>query len=131
MPASFATPRRAAALTSEDLPTGPRDARRRRQRLFTGQAALDPCYGLTAWRSAVLGLSWLAVVLLGLTPLLGELYRRPDSAVAPATLAFSFAVSSAALLRHHYNWVGAALHVAGQVMIWLSIFVLTLAALVL
>ena len=130
MPASLANPL-VPALSLEDLPAGARDGHRRQYRLFTGQAALDPCDGLTAWRSAVLGLSWLAIIVLGLTPLLGEIYRRPDSIVAPAMLAFAIAVSSAALLRDHYSWIGAALHVAGQVMIWLSIFVLTLAALVL
>jgi len=118
-------------LTFDELPAGAGDPDRRRHRLFTGQAALDACDGLTAWRWAVLGLSWLAIIVLGLTPLLGESYRRPDSIVAPAMLAFAIAVSSAALLRHHYSWIGATLHVAGHVMIWLSIFVLTLAALVL
>lgn len=126
MTASLAAPLPGSPSPSER----PAEPRRSRSRVFTGQADLDPTEGLTPLRSAVLTFSWVAIVLLGLAPLLEELYHRPYSAAAPATLAFAIAISSAAILRHHYSWLGAALHIAGQVMIWLSIFSLTIAALI-
>ena len=99
--------------------------------MFSGSAALDPLDGIDTRCSTILALSWLLIVVLGLVPLLQQLYERPYSAAGPATLAFAVAVSSAALLRRHYSWLGAALHIGGQIMIWLSVFALTIAALIL
>jgi apolipoprotein N-acyltransferase len=130
MPALLATPLPPPTMLQSSLTDAQRGSVRQ-SRLFTGQAMLDPLDGLTPLRGVVLGLSWLLIVLLGLVPLLEEIYHRPHSPAGPAALAFSIAVSSAAMLRRHYCWLGAALHIAGQVMIWLSIFALTIAAIIL
>lgn len=98
---------------------------------FSGQATLDPVPGLTRFRGWVLGLSWFAILALGTLPIFETLYERPTSFVGPATLAFCVTVSSVAILRRHYSWIGAALHVLGQICIYLSLFLLALAMAVL
>ncbi|WP_235188252.1 hypothetical protein [Sphingomonas sp. FUKUSWIS1] len=36
-------------------------------------------------------------------------------------------VASAVLLRRRYSWMGLVLHIFGQIAIWLSLFVMSLA----
>jgi hypothetical protein len=45
----------------------------------------------------------------------------------PATIAFFVTVGSAVLLRRRYSWIGLVLHIFGQIAIWLSLFVMSLA----
>jgi hypothetical protein len=42
-------------------------------------------------------------------------------------MAFFIAVGSAVLLRQRYSWLGLVLHIYGQIAIWLSLFVISLA----
>ena len=44
-------------------------------------------------------------------------------------IAFVVAVASGIVLRRRYTWVGLAMHIYGQIAIWLSLFVMSLAAL--
>ena len=46
----------------------------------------------------------------------------------PTTIAFFVAVGSTVLLRRRYSWMGLVLHIFGQIAIWLSLFVMSLAA---
>ena len=45
----------------------------------------------------------------------------------PTTIAFFIAVGSGVMLRRRYTWVGVVLHIYGQIAIWLSLFVMSLA----
>jgi hypothetical protein len=66
---------------------------------------------------ALLGFSWLLVMMIGLFP----------SITMPTTIAFFIAVGSGILLRKRHSWVGVVLHIYGQIAIWLSLFVMSLA----
>ena len=64
---------------------------------------------------------------IGLVPIAeGSLHRSPSITV-PTAIAFFIAVGSAVLLRQRYSWLGLVLHIYGQIAIWLSLFVMSLA----
>lgn len=77
----------------------------------------------------VLAFSWLLVLALGLLPLAEASMARSPSIATPALIAFFVAVASGIVLRRRYTWVGLAMHIYGQIAIWLSLFVMSLAAL--
>lgn len=77
----------------------------------------------------VLAFSWLLVLALGLLPLAEATMARSPSIATPALIAFFVAVASGIVLRRRYTWVGLAMHIYGQIAIWLSLFVMSLAAL--
>ena len=77
--------------------------------------------------SLIFGFSWLLVMAIGLMPLAEASLSRSPSITMPATIAFFVAVGSAVLLRQRYSWVGLVLHIFGQIAIWLSLFVMSLA----
>jgi len=76
----------------------------------------------------IFGFSWLLVMAIGLMPIAEVSLSRSPSITMPATIAFFVAVGSAVLLRQRYSWVGLVLHIFGQIAIWLSLFVMSLAA---
>ena len=71
--------------------------------------------------------SWMLVIAIGLMPLAEASLHRSPSITFPTTFAFFVAVGSATLLRRQYSWVGLVLHIYGQIAIWLSLFVMSLA----
>lgn len=71
--------------------------------------------------------SWLLVMAIGLAPLAEASLSRSPSITMPTTVAFFVAVGSAVLLRRRYSWTGLVLHIFGQIAIWLSLFVMSLA----
>lgn len=75
----------------------------------------------------IFGFSWLLVMAIGLTPLAEASLARSPSITMPTTIVFFVAVGSAVLLRRRYSWVGLVLHMFGQIAIWLSLFVMSLA----
>lgn len=75
----------------------------------------------------IFGFSWLLVMAIGLTPLAEATFARSPSITMPTTIAFFVAVGSAILLRRRYSWMGLVLHIFGQIAIWLSLFVMSLA----
>lgn len=75
----------------------------------------------------IFGFSWLLVMAIGLTPLAEASLARSPSITMPTTIAFFVAVGSAILLRRRYSWMGLVLHIFGQIAIWLSLFVMSLA----
>ena len=75
----------------------------------------------------VFGFSWLLVLAIGLMPLAEASLQRAPSITMPTTTTFFVAVGSAVLLRRRYSWVGIVLHIYGQIAIWLSLFVMSLA----
>jgi len=75
----------------------------------------------------IFGFSWLLVMAIGLTPLAEASLSRSPSITMPTTIAFFVAAGSAILLRRRYSWTGLVLHVFGQITIWLSLFVTSLA----
>lgn len=77
--------------------------------------------------SLIFGFSWLLVMAIGLMPLAEASLSRSPSITMPATIAFFVTVGSAVLLRQRYSWVGLVLHIFGQITIWLSLFVMSLA----
>ncbi|MEP9403731.1 hypothetical protein [Sphingomonas sp. VNH70] len=77
----------------------------------------------------VLAFSWLLVLALGLLPLAEATMARSPSIATPALISFFVAVASGIVLRRRYSWVGLAMHIYGQIAIWLSLFVMSLAAL--
>ena len=77
--------------------------------------------------SLIFGFSWLLVMAIGLMPLAEASLSRSPSITMPTTIAFFIAVGSAVLLRRRYSWMGLVLHIFGQIAIWLSLFVMSLA----
>jgi hypothetical protein len=75
----------------------------------------------------IFGFSWLLVMAIGLAPLAEASLSRSPSITMPTTIAFFVAVGSATLLRRRYSWMGLVLHIFGQIAIWLSLFVMSLA----
>ncbi|MBD8546878.1 hypothetical protein [Sphingomonas sp. CFBP 8760] len=75
----------------------------------------------------IFGFSWLLVMAIGLMPLAEASLARSPSITMPTTIAFFVAVGSAVLLRRRYSWLGLVLHIFGQIAIWLSLFVMSLA----
>jgi hypothetical protein len=76
----------------------------------------------------IFGFSWLLVMTVGLAPLAeASLLSRSPSITMPTTIAFFVAVGSAVLLRRRYSWMNLVLHIFGQIAIWLSFFVMSLA----
>lgn len=77
---------------------------------------------------AMVGFSWLLVTAIGLLPLAEASLHRAPSVTMPAVSAFFVAVASGIALRRRYSWLGVVLHIYGQIAIWLSLFVMSLAA---
>lgn len=75
----------------------------------------------------IFGCSWLLVMVIGLMPLAEAALARSPSITMPTTIAFFISVGSATLLRTRYSWMGLVLHIFGQIAIWLSLFVMSLA----
>ncbi|RYF18683.1 MAG: hypothetical protein EOO77_10905 [Oxalobacteraceae bacterium] len=75
----------------------------------------------------IFGFSWLLVMVIGLAPLAEAALTRSPSVAMPTTIAFFVAVGSTILLRRRYSWMGLKLHIFGQIAIWLSLFVTSLA----
>ncbi|RYF13098.1 MAG: hypothetical protein EOO77_16195 [Oxalobacteraceae bacterium] len=67
------------------------------------------------------------VMAVGLVPIVEGSLNRSPSITAPTVIAFFIAVGSAIVLRQRYSWVGLVLHIYGQIAIWLSLFVMSLA----
>lgn len=81
-----------------------------------------------AIEGVLLAFSWFLVTAIGLMPLAEAGLQRSPSVAFPTTVAFFVAVGSGILLRRRYSWVGVVLHIYGQIAIWLSLFVMSLAA---
>lgn len=79
------------------------------------------------FEGAVLGFSWLLVMMIGLFPLAEASLNRSPSITMPTTIAFFIAVGSGIALRRRHSWVGVVLYIYGQIAIWLSLFVMSLA----
>lgn len=77
---------------------------------------------------AVFGFSWVLVMAVGLMPIVETSLRRSPSISMPVVIAFFVAVASGLALRRRYSWLGFVLHITGRVAIWLSIFCMSLAA---
>lgn len=75
----------------------------------------------------IFGFSWLLVMAIGLMPIAEASLSRSPSITMPTTIVFFVAVGSAVLLRQRYSWMGFVLHIFGQIAIWLSLFVISLA----
>lgn len=71
--------------------------------------------------------SWMLVMAIGLMPIAEAALHRPPSITMPTVIAFFVAVGSGILLRRRFSWVGMVLHIYGQIAIWLSLFVMSLA----
>lgn len=76
----------------------------------------------------VFGFSWLLVMTIGLMPLAEVGLNRSPSITLPTAGAFFIAVCSGILLKRRYSWMAVVLHIYGQIAIWLSLFVMSLAA---
>lgn len=77
--------------------------------------------------SLIFGFSWLLVMAIGVMPIAEASLSRSPSITMPTTIAFFVAVGSAILLRRRFSWMGLVLHIFGQITIWLSLFVMSLA----
>lgn len=81
----------------------------------------------TVTENLILGFSWMLIMAIGLVPIVEESLHRSPSITVPTAVAFFIAIGSAALLRQRYSWLGVVLHIYGQIAIWLSLFVMSLA----
>lgn len=77
--------------------------------------------------TAVIGFSWFLVIAIGLSPVFEASLDRSPSVSVPMAVVFFLAVGSGVFLRRRYTWFGLVLHIYGQISIWLSLFVLSLA----
>lgn len=77
--------------------------------------------------TAIFGFSWMLVMAVGLMPIVEASLKRSPSISMPVTIAFFVAVASGIALRRRYSWMGLVLHIFGQIVIWLSIFCISLA----
>jgi len=75
----------------------------------------------------VFGFSWLLLTAVGLMPLADASLKRSPSIPMPVTIAFFVAVSSGIALQRRYSCMGLVLHVVSQIVIWLSLFCMSLA----
>lgn len=73
------------------------------------------------------GFSWVLVMAIGLMPIAEAMLNRTPSITMPTTIAFFIAVASGIILRRRYTWVGLVMHIYGQIVIWLSLFTMSLA----
>jgi hypothetical protein len=73
------------------------------------------------------GFSWVLVIAIGIMPIAEAVLDRPPSITMPTTIAFFIAVASGVTLRRRYTWVGLVMHIYGQIVIWLSLFTMSLA----
>ena len=76
----------------------------------------------------IFGFSWLLVMAIGLMPIAEASLSCSPYITMLTTIAFFVAVGSTVLLRRRYSWMGLVLHIFGQIAIWLSLFVMSLAA---
>jgi hypothetical protein len=95
------------------------------RRLMAAQHQPPPLSDISG--SLIFSFSWLLVMSVGLMPLVEGALDRSPSITMPTTIAFLVAVGSAVLLRRRYSWIGLVLHIFGQIAIWLSLFVMSLA----
>jgi len=84
--------------------------------------ALDDLSG-----TLIFGFSWMLVMAISLMPIAEASLSRSPSITMPTTIAFFVAAGSAVLLRRCYSWMGLVRHIFGQSAIWLSLFVMSLA----
>lgn len=77
---------------------------------------------------ATLAFSWFLTVGLGLMPVADRVLGRDTSLLTPGSAVIVVAVVSALLLRRRYPWVRLVLHIYGQIMIWLSLSCVAIAA---
>ena len=77
--------------------------------------------------TAVFGFSWMLVMAVGLMPIVDASLKRSPLISMPVAIAFFVAVASGIALRRRYSWMGFVLHIFGQIVIWLSIFCMSLA----
>ena len=77
--------------------------------------------------TAVFGFSWMLVMAVGLMPIVEASLKRSPSVSMPVVIAFFVAIASGIALRRRYSWMGLVLHIFGQIVIWLSIFCMSLA----
>ncbi|MFZ2980624.1 hypothetical protein [Sphingobium xenophagum] len=87
----------------------------------------NPLEHLNLADTLVFGFSWMLVMAIGLMPIFETTIERPPSISMPAVIAFFTAVGSGVMLKRRYSWVGLVLHIFGQILIWLSLFVISLA----
>lgn len=74
-----------------------------------------------------LGFSWFLVTAIGLMPLADAALGRTSLIATPTMIVVAVALGSAVVLRRRYSWLGLVLHIYGQIAIWLSLFVMSLA----
>ena len=72
------------------------------------------------------GFSWLLVMAIGLMPIFDAALPRNPTPSTSALIVFFEAVGSGIVLKRRYSWVGVAMHIFGQIFIWLSIFCISL-----
>ena len=87
----------------------------------------NPLEHLNLADTLVFGCSWMLVMAIGLMPIFETTIERPPAISMPAVIAFFTAVGSGVMLKRRYSWVGLVLHIFGQILIWLSLFVISLA----
>jgi len=87
----------------------------------------NPLEHLNLADTLAFGFSWMLVMAIGLMPIFETIIQRPPSISMPAVIAFFTAVGSGVVLKRRVSWVGLVLHIFGQILIWLSLFVMSLA----
>jgi hypothetical protein len=77
---------------------------------------------------ATLAFSWFLTLALGLMPLADKVLGRDTSLLTPGSAVTGVAVLSALVVRRRHPWIRLVLHIYGQIMIWLSLSCVAIAA---
>lgn len=71
--------------------------------------------------------SWLLVFAVGLLPVVTDRRTCVPHVPEAGLLIFLSAVASGAYLKRQYSWIGCLMHIISQILIWLSLFCVSLA----
>lgn len=77
---------------------------------------------------AAVAFSWFLVISLGTMPIADRFLGRSTSLMGPGCIVSVVAIVSAMLLRKRHPWIRVVLHIYGQIMIWISLSCVAIAA---
>ncbi len=82
-------------------------------------------------QTVLVAFSWFLVISLGAMPIADRMLGRPAELMGPGCVVFVVAIVSAIILREREPWIRLVLHIYGQIMIWLSLSCIAIAAMLL
>lgn len=78
--------------------------------------------------TVLVAFSWFLVISLGAMPIADRILGRTTGLMGPGCVVFVVAIVSTIILREREPWIRLVLHIYGQIMIWLSLSCIAIAA---